>query len=95
MSVIQDAQGQLRGLQPSSHTGPGAQKGPTLGLMLYCPHFEVLNNFFIRGLHFQVVLRPANYRASSGDTERVIQSGLNGERNHIQRASLIPGTCNS
>ena len=28
-----------------SHIGRYAQKGPVLGLMLYCHSFEVLNNF--------------------------------------------------
>lgn len=38
-------QGKLTGVQPSGHTGPHAQKGPTPGFMLCCGHLEILHKF--------------------------------------------------
>lgn len=39
-----------------THTGPQAQKGPTLDLMLWCHHLEILNNLWTGALHFNLAL---------------------------------------
>ena len=39
---------------------PPIQKGPTLGLMLYCRHLEILNTFSAKGPAFSFCLGPTN-----------------------------------
>lgn len=53
------SQGRLTGVPPGQLHRPHSQKGPRLGLMLYCHHFETFNNFFKqRATHFPLALAP-------------------------------------
>lgn len=56
MSIRQDTQGQLPGLQPTQSPRSQAQEGPALGSVLYCPRFEMLRNLQGRGSQFHVAL---------------------------------------
>lgn len=50
-------------------TGPHAQRGATLGLMLWFYSLEIINNFLTGALHFRFALSAASYIVSPSWTE--------------------------
>lgn len=43
--------------------GPCVEKGPALGLLLFCHHLEIVNNFEKEAQLLNLVLCPVNYAA--------------------------------